>query len=529
MRRQTRPGQDGMALIMVLLLGLIAAALAVAMLGFTLGSLPLARHSQNWNAAYAAAEAGVDDFLYRLNRDGAYYRYSATTPPPDGNAAFTQFVPVPGGPGGTGSGDLGWFRYRVDQGPSVATGPVIKITVTGRVRAGERTVTALIRRQGFLDYLYLTDKETKDPAAYTSPPDNYNSLQAATSCGRYYYDTPPNAGNCTFIFFRTGDVITGPLHSNDAIRISGDPQYRGSTTTSWTGANGVRWLGSGNPSFQRPGDPAFQSVLGFPPSNAELRAEADPALGGTGCMYTGPTRITLNSTGTMNVVSPLTRNVNPTCGPGNSLPLPVSGVIFVQNVPTLAGDPNFTAACQTSGYYPPGLPVPVAGDRTQYKCSSGDAFVSGTLDGQLTIGADNNIVITNNTTYRDTGASSDDLLGLIANNYVQVFHPVDGNGNNLPGSRNNLTIRAAILALNHSFIVQNYQYGNTLGNLNVIGAISQKFRGPVGTFGQVDHGYLKNYVYDNRLQVLSPPHFLDPVRSAWQVRTLTEVKKPAGW
>ena len=52
----------------------------------------------NGNASLAAAEAGIDDYLFRLNQDGAYWRYG---PPPDaegtgGNDAFTTCVPVPG-------------------------------------------------------------------------------------------------------------------------------------------------------------------------------------------------------------------------------------------------------------------------------------------------------------------------------------------------------------------------------------------------------------------------------------------------
>jgi hypothetical protein len=78
----------------------------------------------------------------------------------------------------------------------------------------------------------------------------------------------------------------------------------------------------------------------------------------------------------------------------------------------------------------------------------------------------------------------------------------------------------------HSFRVQNYASGNPVGTLNVVGAIAQKYRGPVGTFSGSSSasGYVKNYVYDQRLQYVSPPHFLDPVASAWQVKTFAEVQ-----
>ena len=35
-------------------------------------------------------------------------------------------------------------------------------------------------------------------------------------------------------------------------------------------------------------------------------------------------------------------------------------------------------------------------------------------------------------------------------------------------------------------------------------------------------GYTKAYTYDNRLKFRSPPHFLDPVQSAWRIVSQVE-------
>jgi len=208
----------------------------------------------------------------------------------------------------------------------------------------------------------------------------------------------------------------------------------------------------------------------------------------------------------------------------------------------------------------------VTNDANTYGCRDGDVFVQGELKGQLTIAAANNIIVTGNTTY-DGGTSGTSLLGLVANNFVQVRHPVrlqtttytppqsnqpsscsspytrtdwvrNSSNNyvqricsvNLTGSQSNPTINAAILAVNHSFTVPYWQRGNALGTLNVTGAIAQRFRGPVGTNsgGTVVTGYAKNYVYDQRLKYLSPPKFLDPVASAWGVAVWREVRVPDG-
>jgi hypothetical protein len=124
---------------------------------------------------------------------------------------------------------------------------------------------------------------------------------------------------------------------------------------------------------------------------------------------------------------------------------------------------------------------------------------------------------------RKTG--TDAMLGLIANDHVRVFHypQTDTDSaceeNLTNGSKRNIRIDAAILALNYSFMVDYYNCGDPLGQLSVNGVIAQRFRGPVGTGGSSGNstGYVKNYSYDDRLQYRSPPYFLDPVQSAWQV------------
>ena len=319
------------------------------------------------------------------------------------------------------------------------------------------------------------------------------------------------------------------------------------------------------PNFQG-GIPVLKQSLPLPPSNKDLRKLADGELGGAGCLYTGPTRITLRTDGKMDVVSPRTRVTNPGCGPGLGVDLPANGVVFVQNVPPNAStdlnrNPSATNTCsyksivtyyptpnppaapttncgQPNGAgvtYPPGLGVPIANDLTndsvidRYTHTNGDLFLSGTLNGRLTIGTGNDIIVTNDIRYANTSTASDDLLGLIPQNSVKIFHPVDRNTQaNLPNNwgDGNATIYAAILTVARSFMVQNYRYGNPMGNLQVRGAIAQKYRGVVGrsTAGSVPvNGFVKDYQYDTRLRVQSPPHFLDPVRTAWEVKTWSEV------
>ncbi len=88
----------------------------------------------------------------------------------------------------------------------------------------------------------------------------------------------------------------------------------------------------------------------------------------------------------------------------------------------------------------------------------------------------------------------------------------------------NPTIDAAILAINHSFIVDNWACGTSLGTLTVSGAIAQEYRGTVGTHSgsTIVSGYAKGYSYDYELRYHQPPFFLDPVQAGWGILQETE-------
>ncbi|MGQ0825745.1 MAG: hypothetical protein ACT4OX_12110 [Actinomycetota bacterium] len=561
-----KKGERGMALITVVLGTTILALFATTIVAYAEGSQNLSRHDQDWNAALAAAEAGIDDYIFRLNENANYWLYDAGNPPPDGNLAFTGWVAVAGG------STTAEFRYDVDAS-SIGNDGRIRISATGRIGDSERTVHATLRRRSFLDYLYFTDYETKDPASYTGSP--FSAATAQTRCAWYYYggvnaqrdvngrtdytgDTDSGGAYCTDINFITADNINGPLHTNDAFLVCGSPNFNGDTSTSWSGASGLMYRTnsgcSGNtPDFANPEDPLLADPLTMPPSNSAIKAETGAGLGG--CLYTGPTRIRLNANGTMDVRSPFSLATNngpcPTNGNG---PLPSNGVIYVQNVPSVTTDPNYTSGCPFSvdgRAHPLGFPRP--SDLETYVCRNGDVFLEGTLDGQLTIAAENDVVLTWHTQYED-GVSGDDLLGLVSNNYVEVYHPIQcttannsscdlnatlpngalfGGESNKTNQFEDATINAAILSVNHSFWVQKYNSGkaSNLGTLHVVGAISQRYRGPVGTTsgGSMYTGYAKDYVYDQRLQYLSPPKFLDPVQSAWGIATWAEIDTPAAY
>ena len=124
------------------------------------------------------------------------------------------------------------------------------------------------------------------------------------------------------------------------------------------------------------------------------------------------------------------------------------------------------------------------------------------------------------------------MLGLIANNFVRVYHPVKNPATpNDPttaqrpvGTPTNISIDAAILSLQHSFTVDNYYCGTPARH-----ADGQRHdRAEVPRPGrprqrrQRRQRLHQELPYDDRLRFRSPPHFLDPVQAAWRVQRYTE-------
>jgi hypothetical protein len=131
--------------------------------------------------------------------------------------------------------------------------------------------------------------------------------------------------------------------------------------------------------------------------------------------------------------------------------------------------------------------------------------VQGTLDGRLTIASLSNVVIQNDVLYEQNplAGSSDDLLGLVADQNVVVANNTANN--------NNCQIQAAMFARAESFIAEDYNSRGPAGTLQVLGSIVQKERGAVGQFSgsTLTSGFSKRYRYDQRLEdpAYRPPFF----------------------
>jgi hypothetical protein len=478
----------------------------------------------NRKQAYEAAKAGVDEYAYHLHSDNGYWAKCTKVGTPTavnqmGSTANRRAVP--GNTGATYSIELIPATGHSSCDPTnVATatasmlepmGPMkgtFRVRSTGFKAKESVTLTATFKPASFLDYVYFTQLETSDPVTYgseTTIKGAYEQCSKTMQAGRYTAPIP-NSGSryCDVISFVKGDNVKGPMHTNDYFAIcenptlgrnASDPIEVSSPSPGWYSTKDVPHSGSnctGNPNFAG----TFRTnapVLVPPSTNSQLATIAEPAF-----RFKGQVHICLNGS-TMTVA---TSGSNCETGVLYSGAFPANGVVYVENI-----------SC--NGAYSP--------FETTYPATSecGNAYVHGTYSGQLTIAAGNDIVVDRSLTH----SGEESILGLIANNFIRVYHPFvnvvinpqtgQTECRNAEGSIENIVIDAAILAINHSFIVDNYKCGKALGTLTVKGAIAQNYRGAVGTSGGT--GYLKNYEYDERLHTIEPPSFIEPVQADWVI------------
>lgn len=545
------------------------------------------------------------------------------TPLADGSPANPAFgwgasgtwAPVPGATGNTA------FRYEVDNSQYTNDG-VIRILATGRSGTETRTVLANLHQKGFLDYLYFTNYEVQDPAITgdsQSKCTQYYPTRVDANCGGAIQfskseeiNGPVDSNDAMLI---CGGTFDGPVSTNYTPKNNGTQYYR---------TDGCNPLVT--PTFNS-GPPAHGPALLPPPTNQAMAQETrgdltDSTVPRPGCLYTGPTSIVFNGDGTMTVRSPWTKYTNTgidssgkpygitnaNCGDANAsglwsaagqkIPVPKQNLIFVQSVPTTSAkapsnDPNAWATGtfpSVSGYLPcPGnqatdgndLGYPFSSTTTsgsttttitetlpstssgEYDCLAGDAFVQGTLKGQVTVATDHYVWITGDLKYSDP---SSDVLGLVGQNAVWVWNPygtvttattgpcnchsggtttstkttsesllptdIPGHPDSTyvdPSTQKSATgrlIQAAIMSVQHTFQVQNYEEGSGRGSLSVVGAIAQQYRGTVGTVssnGGVATGYAKNYSYDKRFINIAPPKFLQAVSTTYGISQIADV------
>lgn len=557
------------------------------------------------------------------------WRGPTTVTNPCGWTSTTPVGWLPVEPGETDP-DAAWFHYSVDASRKTTEGAVT-LTVTGRVNGVYRTVQTSVGKGGSTDYVYYTDYESGDPANenfYPASTTSGWSTAKRNACGingyeRALYWWKRDSANrtreyygCTEIRFASGDVLYGQVRTNDTIfsnlraGSTVKPSFMETVTTSderckTPGTTNTQWqtncLRSGSVADFNGKTPKYGTPEYLLDTSAEFASHP-------GCHYYGSTRVVFRSNGRMTVWNKTTVNngvapvaiagpsgTTPQCGTltqlnsttGADLPVPDEMVIYTAASSALMRE---CYAGEIGG--PAGRTLPL-GSYTGQSISSGSSFVrdtnmtdtsklcargnlyaEGVVKGRVTLASEESVVVTGDLVLaggRDAG--SPDLLGLVATNAVEVFHPrtatitssrpcttyntngtcrtygawgwsssseneVGGwptryadptTGANEPAS--GVQIAGSIQTLQHSFLVQKYTVGGSQGTLFVYGSIAQRWRGAVGqetTSGTTvtQNGYTKLYKYDGRLKFATPPYFPRWANSQWDLTYTGEVPTP---
>jgi type II secretory pathway pseudopilin PulG len=549
--------EDGFTMIMTVIgitLVVLLAAVAVTAVN---GDTHLNSRDSSRKAAYEAALAGLNEYAYHLHSNGSYWAECKVNQRkvPEGDAEYKQELL------GVNEGECDPTSITTATASMLETAEgtmkgTFRVRSVGTSGNAEVAVTATFKPASFLDYVYFTQLETSDPVTYgTEELINAANRQCTKTIRKDRYATPlenengeyltpkgtvttssSSADYCDTISFVGPDNIKGPMHTNDAFvicesptlgRTSNDPIEVSAGEPGWYSTKDIPHSGSGCTGTKNnfKGNFRINSQELVPPeTNSELETIAESRF-----HFSGEVKICLEET-------QMTVGEGPSCT-ANVLyhgAFPANGVIYVSS-----------NSC--SGAYSPFL---LAYSTTVGTC--GNVLVQGKYSKPLTIAAANDILITGNI----EKSSESGMLGLIANNFIRIYHPIElvhpmmkvnchlvqdrfgrwheeceevpnlsvteCNGN-APGALENLKIEAALLAIKHSIIVDNYNCGAKLGTLNVVGALAQKYRGAVGTTGSSGNGYLKNYEYDERLKTTEPPSFIEPIKSDWVIgRETTE-------
>ncbi len=528
--------QQGMALVLVLLIMTCVLIVAAGFVSMYTARARLNGSNVRQDTAEYVADTGLNKYLWGLNQGNInFFQQNIAT--------YSAYYPEE-------ENGIGGYYYITEQNnaSSGASPSRVTVTCTGCLANdpnNQYTVQATLKKRAFTDNIYFTNYETD--------------------------------ANGDTVNFTSGDTINGNLSTNGTINISGSPVFNGT----------VQYAGNppqppGNTAQYNGGLPQKVSPLPMPASDAQLAQYAQNGgiyLMGRTCIFIDGTQLTYvnydenknDTTYQTFVTKTISIDNNPS----------FNGAIYVDNASGDSGDSQQDLLNATTGNN--------YSDTEKFILTRGNVFVSSydsngnpqglgkgmpsTVGAHLTIAAANNIYITpvdptyqytggvpsgtlysnitgsssnsygiiyGRTTFNDQVAniandanvtSGDDMLGLIANNYIMILRtgwPTQtspyyvGSGTNY--SPYNVNVDAAVMSTSYSFMVEEYWTNLQDGKINLQGSLIQQYRGPVGETN--GNGYTKNYWYDSRMAYETPPYFLSPASSGWGIMYWQRIDNP---
>jgi len=413
--------ENGVSLIMAIVAGMFLSLIGYVTVSMVVVDSKSGAAYLQSTRAFWLAESGIE-------LGARWLRYEI--PPPGGKEPFVQYDALQAG--------LGSFTVTIDpdDGNPATYLKKYKIISVGTVDNFSRKLEVEMEMTTFSKYIYVTADE----------------------------------GNS--VWFNTGDVLEGPVHSNDLIFIKNNPVFMGKVTSSANSFNqGPAY--AYNPDFQK----GYQ--LGVPEVIFPTEEEA------------------LNSYWATNTETPL-------------LTIDATGNKYAEIKFNSDGTLTYNLwkyknkRKKKKIYYKKNVQMNI-GDLGGLIYIDGNVSIEGVLKGSVTIFSTGDMNLIDDVVYAcsdNAGKPSDDcadMLGLISSKGIEV--------RDTEANRDNIIINAAMLALDQSFFVEGYYRGAPRGDLTIWGSLSQKQRGVVGTHGNFKTGYYKDYHFDTRFSSSKPPYY----------------------
>jgi hypothetical protein len=248
-------------LIVIAMIALIS-SVPIVVLSTAVSQLSLTNENLYWNAAYEAAEAGLNDYTQQLDASSGFAQwvntnssFSCTYSPPAlptdsaGDPAFCGWVPV----GSTSSNPPEWYEYSL---PSLAQG-ALTLTVSGKAGTGAHAVVRtftynVVPTSSFLDNIYWSNYETSDPTLNPSCASALGiptgtSMSVYSSYASYFATTGPPAvwtgtatlstTTATVTVASTAGIVLGGAIDDTANAIPNNTTVTGFTATTVTLSN----------------------------------------------------------------------------------------------------------------------------------------------------------------------------------------------------------------------------------------------------------------------------------------------------
>lgn len=298
------------------------------------------------------------------------------------------------------------------------------------------------------------------------------------------------AGNMSSKVFVTGDTIWGPLHTQSKLNIGGDPVFWGKVTA-------LKGMNPSPKNLEKKGyDPKFyggyESGVDMPiPTNYQFTSQEAAAIDGVskgGSSYFDGTDLwlTFNSDGTVTY-----RTGTGSDSSTYSAPITEPLSTFAPNKIIYVGKGNIYAAGTLKGR----LSI-VAGESSGF--GHGNVYLVDDL-----VYTDPPMVWDNSEQIYKVNENSTDILGILASNNVRIADTKEN------VEDKDINLHGAIFAAQGGFEMEDKTIPPS-GTLRLIGsavAAKEEEIAIANSTGEIEHGYARHVVYDERMLKQVPPYF----------------------